>query len=239
MSLAAANTSWVLDRKRAIQELVANEQNFNRWVEHSCSYLVHHDAECCETARMWFLAYARSMEVGALSQYQLRAPTWLTQMFTWGPTKWPISWCEVVNEKIIDCGVFAVLAREVFKAQGFEAHPAQALLSYSDQCTRHWKDLWKSGDKKSGDKKSGDKKPETEKNDREAFPWIGDEVVYHELCLVEMPGGSAKIYDSTLGNWYEPQGRIGFAAVLAVRSECPRLLHWGDKILTFGEWTEL
>ena len=47
------------------------------------------------------------------------------------------------------------------------------------------------------------------------------------------------IYDSTLGNWYEPHARCGFAAVLAIRTECPRLLRWGGKVLSCGEWVEL
>jgi hypothetical protein len=154
----------------------------------------------------------------------MKAPTWLSQRFTWGPSKWPISWCQLVKEKVLDCGVFAALAREVFKAQGQTAHPAQALLSYNEHCTRHWKDLW-----------------ENEKPDDagKLFPWIGNETVYHELCVIERPDGTAKLYDSTWGNWYEPRRRSGFGALLAFRTECPRLLRWEDRIISHGEWIVL
>jgi hypothetical protein len=201
----------------------ASEEYFNRWVEHPSSSIIHHDRSCCEEARLWFLAYARSMEIGMLSQFEVKAPTWLTQLFRWGPSQWPISWCEVVRQEVIDCGVFAALAREVFKAQGQEVHPAQALLRYNPACTAHWDDLWR----------------EERAKKRELFPWVGKELVYHELCLLETRQGEARVYDSTWGLWHLPHARQGFGAMLAIRTECPRLLRWGDKTLSCGDWTEL
>ena len=230
MSLVAVNRQVapkVPRHEEFVRELVGKEEHFTRWMEHPASSILHHDDSCCDEARFWFLAYARSMEIGSLAQFNIKAPTWLSQLFTWGPTDWPISWCQLVKEKVVDCGVFAALAREVFKAQGHEPHPAQALLSFNETCTNHWKDLWKKGDK-SGGKSRG-----------ETFPWIGDQVVYHELCLLELPDGTAKVYDSTWGSWYRPQQRIGFGAVLALRTECPRILRWGNKLLSCGEWIDL
>jgi hypothetical protein len=211
-----------------MKKLIESEEFYSRWVEHPSSSILHHERECCEEARLWFLSYARSMEGWTASRYRMRPPNWLSRTFTWGPSVWPISWCQLLHEKTIDCGVFAALAREVFKAQGFEAHPAQALLSYNENCTLHWKDLWKKGMKKIDRRKNG-----------EVFPWVGNVIVYHEVCVLEMPDGQAKIYDSTFGNWFEPVKRTGFGALLSVRSECPRLLEWGDKILSSGEWVDL
>jgi hypothetical protein len=225
MTLAAAKKENLQEgQSQILQGLFESEENFHRWVEHPSSVIIHHDAACCEEARLWFLAYARSMEVGASSQFQVKAPAWLMGLFEWGPSKWPISWCEVVKEKKIDCGAFAALAREVFQAQGHEAYPAQALLSYNRICTEHWQDLWK-------DKKSAEIK--------ETFPWVGDEIVYHEICVIERPDGKALFYDSTFGQWYLPETRVGFAALLAVRSECPRLLDWNGKSISCGEWVDL
>jgi hypothetical protein len=222
---------------QSIRAMIAREEHFRKWMEHPSSMIVHHDKNCCDEARLWFLSYARSMEIKTLSQFELRAPVWLSQLYTWGPSEWPISWCELVKEKVLDCGVFAALAREVFRAQGHEAHPAQALLSYNPSCTGHWKEFWK-GDGKKEKKKDKDKKKK--KNEEgETFPWIGTEVVYHEICVLEMPDGSAKVYDSTWGNWYEPHARAGFGALLAVRTECPRVLSWGNKFFSCGEWIEI
>ena len=216
------------DSKENLQDLIDQEENYPKWIEHGCSSILHHESDCCEEARLWFLAYARSMEGWSASQYELRPPTWLSHHFTWGPSVWPISWCQALKEKIIDCGVFAALAREVFQAQGFLAHPAQVLLYYNESCTHHWKDIWVNGMKKVEKSKIG-----------EVFPWVGSRIVYHELCLLEMPDGSAKVYDSSWGHWLEPHSRLGFAGLLSVRSECPRLLNWGDKLLSYGEWVDL
>ena len=208
--------------------LDAVEENYSRWIEHPSSSIVHHEESCCEEARLWFLSLARSMEGPLSSTVQMKPPTWLSQIFNWGPSVWPISWCQLAKQKTIDCGVFAALAREIFTAQGYSAHPGQALLSYNETCTDHWKQLWVSGMKKYEKKKIG-----------EVFPWVGNKMVYHEICVLEMPNGQAKIFDSTFGNWFEPCKRVGFGALLSVRSECPRILFWGGKTLCHGEWVDL
>lgn len=210
------------------QIFLNSEQCYNRWIEHPTSSIIHHDRDCCKQARLWFLSYARSMEGWSSSQFDLKAPTWLSQLFTWGPSLWPISWCQLVKEKTIDCGVFAALAREIFEAQGHSVHPAQALLSYNKTCTAHWKALWKNKMPSPSDLHHG-----------EVFQWVGDQVVYHEICIIELPNGTAKVYDATFGSWYEPLRRKGFGALLSVRSECPRLLEWGNKVLSCGEWVDL
>ena len=215
--MGSAAVNW----QSPLSEIVAGERHFQQWMEHPTSSIVHHEASCCEEARLWFLAYARSMEIGNVSQFEIRTPIWLQQLFSWGPSSWPISWCELIKSKVIDCGVFAALAREIFEVQGHQVHPAQALLSYNETCTHHWKALWKNSKAKG------------------VFPWVGDQIVYHELCVLEMQDGSAKFYDSTFGGWYRAQPRLGFGALLALKSECPRLLRWGDRAIACGEWIEL
>ncbi len=212
--------------KSLIYDLAGREEHFQRWMEHPSSVIIHHDSACCEEARLWFLARAHSMEIGSLSQFRLNAPTWLMNDYEWGVSKWPIAWCEVVKEKMIDCGAFAALTREVFAAQGHEAHPAQVLVRYNESCTTHWKDLWKKGQ-------------DSISKSKEFFPWVGSEMIYHEICALELPDGTARFFDSTFGFWYEPMQRYGFGALLAVRAECPRILRWGEKTISCGEWTEL
>lgn len=226
------NLQELQQRNNVLRSLIEKEENFSKWVEHPSSTILHHESNCCEEARLWFLAYARSMEIGSLARYDLKAPTWLSQLFTWGPSEWPISWCQLVKEKFIDCGVFAALAREILKAQGFEAHPAQILLSYNENCTHHWKDLWVAGKKKQDTLKGNEPRGKS-------FPWIGNKLVYHEVCALELQDGTARIYDSTWGTWLEPKTRVGFGSLLAIRTECPRLLHWDNKQLSCGEWSDL
>ena len=225
MYLVADNQA---EKQIPLKGLLESEQYYRKWLEHPTSSILHHDQICCDKARLWFLSMARSMEGSTSTQFNLRAPIWLTEQFEWGPSIWPISWCELVKEDVIDCGVFAALAREIFQAQGHNVYPAQALLSYDEHCTSHWKDLWKNRMPKKEGQRPG-----------EIFNWVGNKVVYHEVCVVEMPGYRAQIYDATFGSWYEPVSRTGFGALLAVRVECPRLLFWGNKTLSCGEWVNL
>jgi hypothetical protein len=218
----------ILAADKSLHAMLGTEEVSQRWVEHPTSSLLHHDKACCEEARLWFMSLARSMEGWSAAQFELKAPTWLSQEFEWGPSIWPMSWCELVKQKTIDCGVFAVLAREIFRAQGHEAHAGQCLLRYNETCCNHWKDLWKNGMPKVDGKKPG-----------EVFNWVGHNVVYHEVVIIELPDQTAKVYDSTFNQWYEPEGRSGFAGLLAVRSEGPRLLRWGNKTLSCGEWVDL
>ena len=208
------------DREAWLLELVSGEEHWRKWLEHPASELLHHDGTCCAAARSWLLAYARSMEISTLGNCETRAPAWISQRWDWGPSPWPMAWCELVKREVLDCGVFAVLAREIFRAQGISAHPAQALLHYEEACTQHWKQLWAT-------------------DPRATFPWVGKRMVYHELCVLELPDGTARFYDSTWGQWYHPEPRAGHGAILALRSECPRLLKWGGKIFQHGDWVKL
>lgn len=227
MSLGEGNYERTTPRAEIISVLAKQEEHLSKWFEHPASDLVNHDDECCEKAKLWFLSLARSMEIGSSDSFKLKAPTWLSKHFKWGASEWPMAWCEVVAEDVIDCGMFAALSREVFNAQGHPAYPGQALLSYNESCTKHWKglwdDTWKNQNSKTG----------------RPFPWIGDRLVYHELCVLEMENGEGRFYDATHGTWYEPHQRYGFGALLAVRSECPRLLRWADKQIACGEWVNL
>ena len=228
MILGAVETKQIRGHSLFVQMLMEKEPDFDRWVEHPTSCILHHHRPCCDQARLWFLAYARSMEIWTLAQFKVKAPTWLSKIFTWGPSPWPISWCEVMTAPTIDCGVFAALAREVFSAQGQVAYAAQGILSYNETCTQHWKDLWQEGCILEDGKKIED-----------SFPWIGTELVYHELCVLEMPGHQARVFDSTFGMWHESHQRLGFGSLLALRTECPRLLNWGNKTISYGEWVHL
>lgn len=220
--------SSVADKLLPLKKQIEAEPYYRNWLEHPTSSILHHHQPCCDKARLWFLSMARSMEGSTSLQYNLKVPIWLTEHFEWGPSIWPISWCEVVKEDVIDCGVFAALAREILTAQGHRVYPAQALLSYDENCTNHWKDLWIKRMPKNEDKRPG-----------EIFNWVGDHVVYHEICIVEANDYKALVYDATFGNWYEPFSRTGFGSLLAVRSECPRLLFWGKKTLSCGEWVKI
>lgn len=82
------------------------------WARASVSTLAHHGA-CCDRARGWIVAMARSHDFAATDGLDYTAPRWLTRRWRWGPTRWPIAWCEAVRAEAIDCGVFAAFAVEI------------------------------------------------------------------------------------------------------------------------------
>ena|SRR5215831_1710025 len=188
------------------------------WRQSSGSTLGSH-GPCCDRARSWLLGMARSHDYACTDALAFAAPRWMTEKWSWGPTRWPIAWCQAVKSEAIDCGVFAVFAREIFRAKGIEAYPGQVLRTYAEESTAHWRSKWHS--------LPG------------AFEWIGSRVVYHEVCVVRSGPREARIYDPTEGFWLEPSVHGKHGAHLAVRAEVPVALKWGAYNLVHGQWAEM
>ncbi len=188
------------------------------WVRASASKLWRH-GPCCDRARAWLVAMARSHDFAATDGLALAAPRWLTTRFRWGPTRWPIAWCQAVVAETIDCGVFGAFALEIFRAKGIDAYPGQVLRTYAETSTTHWRHKWAAVP--------------------EAFNWIGARVVYHEVAIVQVGRSEARIYDPTDGVWLDPGIRNGHGAHVAVRSEAPVAVSWGSHRLAHGQWTQL
>ncbi len=188
------------------------------WVRASGSKLAHH-GPCCARARSWLVAMGRSHDFASTDGLAFSAPRWITRRWTWGPTRWPIGWCEAVRAPTIDCGVFMAFPLEIFRAKGVEAYPGQVLRSYAEESTTHWRHKWAA--------LPG------------AFNWIGSQVVYHEVCVVRLGRNEARIYDPTDGIWLEPSIRAGHGGHIAVRAELPVAMKWGGLVLVNGQWTEM
>lgn len=188
------------------------------WRQASGSTLQHH-GPCCDRARAWLVAMARSHDFACTDGLAFAAPRWLTVKWAWGPNRWPLAWCEAVKSDAIDCGVFGVFALEIFRAKGIEAYPGQVLRTYAEESTTHWRRKW--------DALPG------------SFDWIGDRVVYHEVCIVRVGADQARVYDPTDGIWLEPGVRGGHGAHIAIRAEVPLALKWGAYTLVHGRWAEM
>jgi hypothetical protein len=200
-----------------MRSAVADTPDREEWRQVSGSTLVHH-GPCCDRARAWLIAMGRSYDFSSTDGLAMAAPRWITQRWAWGPTRWPIAWCEAVRAEVIDCGVFGAFALELFRAKGIDAYAGQLLRTCAEERISHWRRKW-----------------ETMPT---AFNWIGSHVVYHEVNVVRRAPGEAHVYDPTEGFWLEPSAQSGHHAHLAIRAEIPEVLRWGAHVLVNGEWTE-
>ncbi|HEV2080751.1 MAG TPA: hypothetical protein VGR19_12775 [Allosphingosinicella sp.] len=165
-----------------------------RWEEFPFSVLSHHGEACCDIAREW----VKAMDYAQLNGGDLLSgPRWLRQRYEWGPSVWPLHWCEAVNEKVIDCGAHAALAHEAFEARGVTAFRAQFVQSYSPEAIGQWRTKWVEG----------------EASDH----WLDDEFIYHEGNALLAGGDEVKLWDGSAGCWVNPRQSGGYGSLMAVR----------------------
>ena len=190
-----------------------------RWADFPHSRLSHHGGACCEIARHWIAAmdFAQLNGGGPTS-----GPRWLRQKYKWGPSPWPMHWCEAVKRKTIDCGAHAALALEAFLARGLETFPAQLVQRYTAEATEQWRGRWEREDV--------------------SCHWLDDEHIYHEATALLADGDEVRIWDSSAGSWVDPRPSGGYGSLVAVRicAEGPfgggDGLRWGERRLKPGEW---
>jgi hypothetical protein len=148
------------------------------------------------------------------------APTWIRRRYDWGPTKWPLHWCEAVGAKELCCGAQAALTLEAFRARGMDAIPAQLVQRYQAHDAPHWHSRWT----------KGGANPE----------WASEGLVYHEVCGV-LDGDRLQVWNPTASAWMAPDGVEGYASVVAIRAggavTSGRSVLWGSRRLELGEWT--
>lgn len=218
MYLVEANTaaSRALDG-RAAPDWLPSE----KWENFPFSKLSHHGGACCEIAREWVLA----MDFAQLNGADLSSgPRWLRARYKWGPSRWPMHWCEVVRLKTIDCGAHASLSREMFIARGRTAYPAQLVQRYSDDATGQWREKWG--------------------QEQVSCHWLDGEHIYHEATALLIGGDEVKMWDASSGSWLDSaQSGAGYGSVVAVRISVDgavggRLL-WGGRPLLPNVWNQL
>ena len=189
---------------------------YEPWRDWSPSMIRHHGRICCEIAREWLTSTDFSALNGA---HIVMGPRWLRNRFPWGPSSYPLYWCEAVRSETLDCGALAALAHEVFTIRGVRSFRTQMVLRYSRAATRQWNSTW-----------TGDGVPTL---------WLSDDTIYHEGCAVLAGPREIKVWDASAGSWMEPRARDGYGALLAIKVTCsPRMapLAWGEYTIEPNEW---
>ena len=186
------------------------------WAEFVPSVLSHHGEDCCTTARAWYTAMDRSMWRGE------GGPAWISRKFPWGPSRWPLHWCEAMEAEELDCGAHQALSMEAFRARGIRVVPVQLVQRQESHHLAHWHGRWGAA---------------------EASPaWAREGVAYHEACAT-LVDGRAEVWDATLGAWLSPRHLEGVRSIAAVRIGGPakseETVDWRGVTLPLGIWASL
>ncbi|HKO61968.1 MAG TPA: hypothetical protein VJV03_12470 [Pyrinomonadaceae bacterium] len=190
-----------------------------KWRYRSTSVLLHHGKACCDIARAWTFA-TDYMQLNG--EYELTAPRWLRARYKWGPSKWPLSWCEAVEKKTLDCGALSAMSYAIFNARGITAYPAQLIQNYTEQAGQHWSANW----------------------DAEDAPadWVNNGLAYHEACAVVIEENVVKIWDPAAACWLAAPQFCGYSSVLAVRviaGQSAMTLSWDGREIQCNKWQKI
>jgi hypothetical protein len=211
-----------IDLRPSERERAAPPLPSDRWSDFPHSVLSHHGAACCEIARQWVVAMDFAQLNGA---DPASGPRWLRQKYAWGPSPWPMRWCEAVKRDTIDCGAHAAMALEVFAARGLAAFPAQLVQRYSEEATEQWRGKWEGDDV--------------------SCHWLDGDHIYHEATALLVGEDEVRIWDSSAGSWVDPRQAGGYGSLVAVRICAPGQhgggdgLRWGDRRIKPGVWVQI
>jgi hypothetical protein len=197
----------------------SSDDVFAAWKDWEPSSISHHGGACCEIVREWVGATDCSLMNGSNC---LSGPRWIRQRFEWGPTRYPVYWCSVLKNSVLDCGVHAALAEEVFFQRGVRCFRAQLVQEFSKSAAAQWQLSWKENDA--------------------ITSWINDHTIYHEGCAVMCGSDSLKIWDSSAGWWLDPKSNQGYGSLLALKLTSNRdvgELSWGTHSILMNEWQTL
>lgn len=193
-----------------------------KWQDFPVSTLTHHGESCCTIAREWLFSMDYSQLAGG---HLLTGPRWLRHKFKWGPSSWPMRWCEAVEQETLDCGAHASLANEVFNARGVRSYQAQFIQQFSEDATRQWCEKWGS--------------------DGASTHWVKEDLIYHEGCAVKFRDEEIRLWDPSAGWWVDPKQFGGYGGLLALKvtapcgESTPETLRWGTHRITPNHWQKI
>jgi hypothetical protein len=186
------------------------------WHDAQPSVISAHRDDCCRIARAWFLAadasYAPTDDV--------EAPIWLRRFKPWGPARWPSYWCDLESLETWDCGQYAAVAAILLERRGHEVMRVQLAQQATQSECRQWSSMWLTAGLPAS--------------------WVGDGLVYHEVCAVRLYGHRVQVWDPTENLWLWPTRDCAQAQNRAVRFVGPgEVVHWEDVEINVGTWTLL
>lgn len=188
-----------------------------RWKEIRPTAILDHGKDCCRMVREWLSAMDQALLVNASL---FCAPRWIRERYEWGPSQWPLYWCEIVELNTLDCGALVALTREILADRGVITFAVQLVQQFSEQDVRHWRERWM---------RAG-----------QSVDWIIGTRVYHEACAVIVYENCIRIWDPANNFWIYPDQSPGYGATLAARivatASDPSILVWGNHQIALNQW---
>ena len=182
------------------------------------SILKHHEP-CCQVARSWFLGIDKS---SMIFQNASGMPIWIREKYRWGPSPWPLYWCEATVSETLDCGALAALTRESLHVREIPTLPVQLIVLVTEQDSAHWSKLWQ--------------------DNGFSRDWIVSPFIYHEVCgVLSKSGDELRLWDPSGNCWIDSMQDVGFRRPVGLRvfADDRSILQWGDRKINTNKWTVL
>jgi hypothetical protein len=178
--------------------------------------ILSHGDEMCEVARKYLIGLDSLLAIG---NNPIEPPVWITIKYKWGPTRYPVYWCQIVKAEELDCGSLSAVIREIYRSRGVHTLPVQLILKYPVHIIEHYIAMWR----------------------RKGLPvnWIWGNYVYHEVVGVILDECEMKIYDPVENSWIKSSGHVERGRVAAIRisgEETCSYLHWENKYIELNKW---
>lgn len=181
------------------------------------SLLSFHDGECCREARAWFLNMDRW-----LYPRNRALPAWINQRYRWGPSRWPIFWCEAVRAKTLDCGAQSALALEAFGERGVLALSCQIVRKFDTRSILQWRASWE--------------------GQGCGTEWAVGEYAYHETCAI-VRGNTVEVWDPSNNEKVRFTANPGYGSAVALRLRGQQdgfdNLLWDSLPVSLNEWVRI
>lgn len=178
------------------------------------SQLSFHDDKCCAMARAWFLNMDRWPYAGNPA-----LPAWIRERYEWGPSSWPLYWCEAIKREKLDCGALSALALAAFAERGVQAYPCQIIRKYDRRTIEQWRAAW----------------------GREGClaDWAVGEYAYHEVCAI-VRGRRLEVWDPSCNERVSANDNPGYGSAVALRvrgaEDRSESFMWGSQVVPLNRW---
>jgi hypothetical protein len=185
------------------------------------SLIIRHNGNCCAIAAEWL----GGMDVTYAAEHrQIGPPAWLSSKYRWGPTRWPLHWCELTRIEILDCGALACLATTLWRGREAEVCSVQLVQRFTCRDTEHWSATWAAAGLSSD--------------------WIEGPYIYHECCAVAM-GHTIRLWNPSGNQWLDDNA-LSYCHGEVVALRIPRgpspwdgVLRFGARSIPVDKWTAL